>query len=255
MKQHLKSMLSPLALIALWEWAVQTGIINGDFLPAPTQVARAMAQIGPQVLLSELSASLVRVAAGLALAGVVGVVIGTWMAINQHVDNFLAPLLAAAYAIPKSAFIPLLILWAGVGNASTIAVIFIACLIPVVVYTFHGVREVPRVLRWGATTLGGSRANHLVSVLLPAASVQILTGLRIALGFGFTLAVSSEMIASTSGIGKLIFVYGQGGTYDMMFAALSVLVLAAFLADQLFTAFCDHYLRWMPTERANEAAA
>jgi ABC-type nitrate/sulfonate/bicarbonate transport system permease component len=249
----IESTLSPLALLILWDGGVRSALIDPAFLPAPSQIARAFVSIGPSVLLAELWASLFRVITGLLFGCAAGVFLGVWMALNKHVDRFFAPILAATYAVPKSAFIPLLILWFGVGNVSTIVVIFIASLLPVVIYTFHGVHEVPRVLRWSAQSFGVSRWEILRSILVPAASAQILTGIRIALGFAFVLAVSAEMIASTSGLGKLIFQYGQGGNYDAMFAALMVLVAAAFIADQAFTRYRDYYLRWMPNDRARGA--
>jgi NitT/TauT family transport system permease protein len=248
-----KSSISPLVLLVIWEAVVRIEWIDPAFLPAPSQIVRALMSIGPTVLLWELWASLFRVLLGLVFGCVLGVLLGIWMALNVHADRFFTPILAATYAVPKSAFIPLLILWLGVGNVSTVVVIFIACLLPIVVYTFHGVHEVPRVLRWSAQSLGVSRWDMLWSVLMPAASAQIFTGIRIALGFAFVLAVSAEMIASTAGIGKLIFAYGQGGNYDAMFAALMVLVVAAFIADQAFIRYRDHYLRWLPTDRARAA--
>jgi len=257
MRAHtsVRSLYSPVALVVLWELIVRIGLVDAAFLPSPTQITRAFVEIGPLMVLEQLGASLFRVFAGLFAAALVGIALGTWMARNAHVDRFFAPILGSIYSVPKSAFIPLLILWLGVGNSSTIVAVFLACLLPVVVYSFHGVQEVPRVLQWGAATLGGTRGGIIWRVYLPAASAQIFTGLRIALGFAFFLSTSAEMIASTSGLGKLIFAYGQGGNYDAMFAALAVLVAAAFAADQAFVRIRDRQLRWMPTQRANQAAA
>src|SRR5690606_13237623 len=104
---------------------------------------------------------------------------------------------------------------------------------PMIVQTEHGVRTTPQVLVWSAEAMGYSRRDILIRVFLRHALPDVLTGLRIALGFSFVLAISSEMIASSDGIGKLIFMYGENGAYAYMFAAIACIVVVAFLSDRL----------------------
>jgi ABC-type nitrate/sulfonate/bicarbonate transport system permease component len=100
------------------------------------------------------------------------------------------------------------------------------------------------VLVWGAEALGTRPREMLLRVFLPHALPDIFTGLRVALGFSFVLAISSEMIAATNGIGKLIFMYGENGAYDYMFAAIGCVVVVAFLIDRLLLVLTGKCLRW-----------
>ncbi len=113
-----------------------------------------------------------------------------------------------------------------------------------IVQTFHGVTTTPNVLIWSAETLGYSRRQMLGPVFLRHALPDIMTGLRIALGFSFILAISSEMIAANSGIGKLIFMYGENGAYAYMFAAIACVVAIAYAADRVLLVITRAVLRW-----------
>ena len=167
---------------------------------------------------------------------------------------YAAPIVGGTYSLPKSALIPLFILWFGIGTATTVCAVFLACLLPMVVNTFQGVASTPRVLVWGAEALGTRPREMLVRVFLPHALPDIFTGLRVALGFAFVLAISSEMIASTNGIGKLIFMYGENGAYDYMFAAIGCVVVVAFVTDRLLLALTGKCLRWHESATGQGAA-
>jgi NitT/TauT family transport system permease protein len=247
----IQSWISPLLLLAAWEMTVRFGFVDGEFLPPPSEIWAALRQFGPDELLPELAATLWRIAIGLGFAAIIGVVLGSWMAVDKRVDNFFYPILGSTYAIPKSAFVPLFILWFGLGFWPIVLVIFIACILPIVVYTYHGVSEVPKLRIWSAESFGVSRSDLFWTVLIPAAMPQILIGTRIAIGFSFTVAIAGEMIVSTSGLGKLIFSYGEGGVYSAMFAVIAVLLVTAFIVDLLFQRFADHHLRWL--ERSSDS--
>lgn len=244
LENALKSLASPVLLVLVWEASVRLGFIDPELLPSPGQILTAMSEMGASELLPELAATLFRIAVGFAIAAVVGVLLGSWMAISSRANSFFYPILASTYAIPKSAFIPLFILWFGLGFWPIVLVVFIACALPVVVYTFHGVSDVPKLRVWSALSFGVSKRDLFWSVLLPAAMPEILVGMRIALGFAFTVAIAGEMIVSTTGLGKLIFSYGEGGVYPSMFAVIAVLLAVAYIADVIFTVFTEYCLRW-----------
>lgn len=250
----IQAWISPLLLLIVWEMAVRLNFVDGEFLPPPSQILAATRDFGHDELLPELVATLFRIAIGLGLAAVIGVLLGSWMALDKRVDAFFYPILGSTYAIPKSAFIPLFILWFGLGFWPIVLVIFIACILPIVVYTYHGVLEVPKLRIWSAESFGVSRADLFWSVQIPAAMPQILIGIRIAIGFAFTVAISAEMIVSTTGLGKLIFSYGEGGVYAAMFAVIAVLLATAFVADLLFQRFANHHLRWLEVSHSRDNA-
>jgi NitT/TauT family transport system permease protein len=201
-----------------------------------------------------LLVTLMRAAIGLVLGAAAGVWLGLMMARSVVFRAYVAPIVGGTYSLPKSALIPLFILWFGIGTVTTVCAVFLACLLPMIVNTFQGVASTPKVLVWGAEALGTSRRDMLLRIFLPHALPDIFTGLRIALGFSFVLAISSEMIASTNGIGKLIFMYGENGAYDYMFAAIACIVIVAFLADRFMLLVTRRRLRWHESAVAREAA-
>ena len=233
------------ALFAAWELVTRAHVVDPSFLPTVSSVLAAAWELllGGEIS-GNLGISLVRTFVGLALATSVGVLLGTAMAVSRSIAGFFGPLVAVTYSLPKSALVPLFLLWFGIGSTTDIAAVSLACLLPVLVHTYHGVHGVPKVFRWSASAMGTPAWLVLTRVLLPAALPSVLTGTRIALGFSFVLTISAEMIASTDGIGRLIFMYGENGAYSFMFAAIGVVVVVAFVADRLFLALMRLLLRW-----------
>jgi ABC-type nitrate/sulfonate/bicarbonate transport system permease component len=138
---------------------------------------------------------------------------------------------------------------------TNILTVVLACLLPVIVSTYHGVQSVPQVMVWSARAMGTPRYAILWRILLPGALLSILTGVRIALGFCFVLTISAEMIAAKSGIGKLIFLYGENGAYAYMFGGLLAVVIVAYGADRLLLAGMHYFLRWHDSIHAARARA
>jgi NitT/TauT family transport system permease protein len=238
--------ISPLILfVAAWQVICGTGTVDTEFLPSPAMVGAAFADLlsGGDIA-KNLLITLFRAATGLVLGAGCGVWIGLMMARSEKFRAYVNPLVGGTYSLPKSALIPLFAMWFGIGNLTAIAAVFLACLLPMVVNTYHGVVATPKVLVWSAEALGTANRALLRKVFLRNALPDILTGLRIALGFSFVLAISAEMIASTNGIGKLIFMYGENGTYAYMFAAIGCVVIVAFLADRLMLTVTRRLLYW-----------
>src|SRR6516164_594954 len=237
--------IAPLVLIVvLWETATLGGLVNTAFLPSPVMVFVALADLlnGGEIS-KNLFITLFRAGMGLALGAISGVWLGLMMARSTKFRAWVAPIVGGTYSLPKSALIPLFALWFGIGNITAICAVYLACLLPMIVNTFQGVISTPKVLVWSAQALG-TRKWQMLRIYLRHALPDIFTGLRIALGFSFVLAISSEMIASTSGIGKLVFLYGENGAYDYMFAAIACVIAVAFLCDRAMLAVSAWCLRW-----------
>jgi NitT/TauT family transport system permease protein len=238
--------IAPLILFGLaWQAICSVGLVNKDFLPAPVAVGAALADLftGGEIA-KNLTITLFRAAVGLVLGSACGIWIGVMMARSRHFREYVTPIVGGTYSLPKSALIPLFALWFGIGNITAIAAVFLACLLPVIVNTYHGITTTPKVLVWSAEALGTDERDLWPRIFLRNALPDIFTGLRIALGFSFVLAISAEMIASTNGIGKLIFMYGENGTYDYMFAAIACMVIVAFLADRALVFLTKRFLVW-----------
>ena len=236
----------PVALLfVVWELLTQARVVDPSFLPTVSSIVAAVwALLRGGEISENLGISLFRTFAGLGLATAVGIVLGTAMAVSRPLAGFFGPLVAVTYSLPKSALVPLFLLWFGIGSTTDVAAVSLACLLPILVHTYHGIQGVPELFVWSASTMGTPRRLVWTRVLLPAALPSVLTGTRIALGFSFVLTISAEMIASTDGIGRLIFMYGENGAYPYMFAAIGVVVAVAFVADRLFLALMRLLLRW-----------
>jgi NitT/TauT family transport system permease protein len=238
--------IAPLILFGLvWHLVCSAQLVNKDFLPSPLAVAAAFVDLfsGGEIA-TNLAITLFRAAVGLLLGAGCGVWIGVMMARSRHFREYVTPIVGGTYSLPKSALIPLFALWFGIGNLTAIAAVFLACLLPMVVNTYHGVLTTPKVLVWSAEALGTRERELWPRVFIRNALPDIFTGLRIALGFSFVLAISAEMIASTNGIGKLIFMYGENGTYDYMFAAICCVVIVAFFSDRALLVVTRRVLVW-----------
>src|SRR5204863_4041276 len=185
-----------------------------------------------------------RGAAGLGLAIAGGSLIGILMAWYQPVRAAVNPIVQFFYPMPKSALIPVMVLWLGFGDASKVVLIFVGCLLPVTLAAFNGARGTDEVLIWSARSLGASRARVLWEIVLPSALPEMLSGIRTALALSFVLLVSSELIVARQGFGYMIGWLGDGGAYDAMFAVVLTVALLGFAADRLYLMLVRRILAW-----------
>ena len=243
---HVLSAVAPIAvLLAAWEVATRSGVIRTQVLPTFSSVCVAAADlVASGEIVRHLTVSLSRALGGLALSIVVGVLLGFGMAANRHVRNFFDPLLSLLYPLPKTALVPLTMVWFGLTHQAAILVIFLACLLPMVINTYHGVRSVDRVLVWSARSLGTSSRGLFIRVVVPATMPAIVNGVRIALPIAFIVVISVELVASRAGIGNLINGYGSMGVYDYMFATVMTFVAVAFVADRCTVRLARSVLSW-----------
>jgi ABC-type nitrate/sulfonate/bicarbonate transport system permease component len=146
--------------------------------------------------------------------------------------------------MPKSALIPVTVLWLGFGNGSKILLIFLGCMLPVTVGAFNGARSSEQALVWSARSMGANRVRMLWDVVVPSAMPELLNGIRTALALSFILLVSSELIAAREGLGYLIGFLGANGTYDAMFAVVLTVALLGFIADRIYLVLTQRILRW-----------
>ncbi len=237
---------SPLLLLAVvWEAAPRLGLVDPDTLPPLSAVMRAWLRLlqDGDLAVNGLS-SLQNLVAGLALGIVVGVALGIFMAWYRPIEILFNPLIRVLYPLPRSALIPVMILWFGLGAASKIAAVFLGCLLPVVIGAFNGARGVEQVLIWSALAAGAKRREVLWEVVLPAAMPEILAGIRNALALSFILLVAAELLIGQRGMGYLISSFGEGGAYDAMFAGVVTVSAVGFFADRLYLRLMGLALRW-----------
>jgi NitT/TauT family transport system permease protein len=236
----------PLLLIALlWEIAPRIGLVSSLALPPLSAVLSAWFELlRDGDLVTNGASSLYRAGVGLALAIVVGAALGVFMAWSRPVNAFLSPLVELFYPMPKSALIPVTVLWLGFGDGSKILLIFLGCMLPVTIGAFNGARGSERVLIWSARSMGASRLRVLWDVVLPSAMPELLNGIRTAIALAFILLVSSELIVARQGFGYLIGFLGANGSYEGMFAVVLTVALIGFAADRLYQMLMQRVLQW-----------
>jgi ABC-type nitrate/sulfonate/bicarbonate transport system permease component len=237
---------APVLLLALfWELVTRLGIVSPQLLPPVSSIFVAGARLfSTNDIYHQAAVSLLRAFSGLGFAVVFGVTIGILMARLPIVRVIVNPIVQMFYPLPKSALIPVMIIWLGVGSISKVVLIFIGCMVPVIISTFNGARGVDEVLIWSARSLGASPRAILREVILPSAMPQILGGIRIALATSFLLLVSSELLISNDGLGYYIGILGENGSYPTMFAVIFIVIAIGFGADRIYLQLMNRMIAW-----------
>lgn len=236
----------PLILIAVaWETASRLQLVSTSALPPLSEVAVAWWDLLKSgELVTNGAASLWRAAAGLFLSIVIGGAIGIAMAWWRPAQIVLGPLVEALYPMPKSALIPVTVIWLGFGNGSKILLILLGCMLPVAIGAYNGARGSDQALVWTARGMGASRMRMLWDVVVPSATPELLNGIRTALALSFILLVSSELIVAREGLGYLIGSLGANGSYDAMYAVVLTVAFIGFAADRGYQVLQNRLLRW-----------
>ena len=236
----------PLFLLAVgWEAVSRLGLVSSSALPPLSDVITSWIDlIKTGELVTNAGSSLYRAAAGLGLAIVIGAALGIGMAWWKPVNVVLAPIVEIFYPLPKSALIPVTVIWLGLGDGSKILLIFLGCMIPVTIGAFNGARSSEQTLVWSARSMGAGRLRMLWDVVLPSAMPELLNGIRTALALSFILLVSSELIVARQGFGYLIGFLGANGAYDSMYAVVLTVALLGFAADRGFQLLMNRMLQW-----------
>jgi ABC-type nitrate/sulfonate/bicarbonate transport system permease component len=236
----------PLLLLAIgWEVAARLELVSALALPSLTAVAEAWVQLVKDgELVTNGAASLYRAGMGLLLSIVIGAALGIFMAWWRPLNVVLSPLVEIFYPMPKSALIPVTVIWLGFGDGSKILLIFLGCMLPVTIGAFNGARGSDRALVWSARSMGAGRLRMLWDVVVPSALPELLNGIRTALALSFILLVSSELIVAQKGFGYLIGFLGANGSYEGMFAVVLTVAFLGFAADRLYQLLMQRMLQW-----------
>jgi ABC-type nitrate/sulfonate/bicarbonate transport system permease component len=236
----------PLLLLALaWEAASRFELVSSLALPSLTAVGQAWVElIKDGDLVTNGAASLYRGGMGLLLSVVIGAALGIFMAWWRPLNVVLSPLVEMFYPMPKSALIPVTVIWLGFGDGSKILLIFLGCMLPVTIGAFNGARGADRALVWSARSMGAGRLRMLWDVVVPSAMPELLNGIRTALALSFILLVSSELIVAQKGFGYLIGFLGANGSYEGMFAVVLTVAFLGFAADRIYQLLMQRALRW-----------
>lgn len=243
------SVLTLIALIVIWWGVTATGLIEPLFLPPPSAVLQKgwlLMTTGymDSTLWQHLGASLSRIGLGLGFAVLTAVPVGIAIGANRIARGVLDPLIEFYRPIPPLAYLPLIVIWCGIGELSKVLLIYLAIFAPIAIATATGVRTVDPAKLRAAQSLGATRAQLIRHVILPSALPDILTGVRIGLGVGWSTLVAAELIAATSGLGFMVQSAAQFLVTDVVVLGILVIALIAFAMEMGLRALQRKLVPW-----------
>jgi len=252
MRIHKNKILFPLAFLAVWQLLSMTGILPSNRLPSPFEIILALKELLmfglPQgkVLFYHCLFSLVRVLGGFLAAAAVAIPFGIVLGRSKRLHEMVIPIIEIIRPIPPLAWIPLSILWFGIGFKSAVFIIFLGCFFPIILSTISGVLSVDKVLIDAAKTLGAQEREIFYKVLLPGSFPSIYTGLRIAMGIGWMTLVAAEFtgVKSGYGVGYMIMTARDIQRPDYILAGMVTIGLIGFLLDLLLRLCERKSLKW-----------
>ena len=222
-----RTVLLPFTGIAagLFAWQVAVWLNPTSLVPGPVAVARAVGELAVRGLLVKyVVASLFRVSWGYSLALFVALLLGLFLGVSRRAELTMNPFLQLLRPVSPLAWIPIAILWFGVGDISAIFLIFLASLLPLTVATMNAVRNIDPVHLSAARNFDLPVRQRVMQVLLPAILPQLIVAMRIALGVAWLVVVAAEMIAVNSGLGFLIVdARNAGNRYDLVIAGMALI--------------------------------
>lgn len=241
------SLVSVLSLLLAWYVVTALHLIPELFLPSPAAVWQKFLEVSQQgfmkaTLWQHLAESIGRVFIALFAAIVIGIPVGLWMGLNRWVRAVLDPLIELLRPIPPLAYLPLLVIWFGIGETTKVLLIFFSILAPVVISSTYGVLSHQTNRERAALSLGASKRQVLQYVILPTALPHIITGIRIGLGVGWSTLVAAELVAADRGIGFMVQSAAQFLITDTVILGIIVIALVA-VSFELF-------LRWLQKQLA-----
>jgi NitT/TauT family transport system permease protein len=257
-----RGLAAPILLLVLWQGICTAGWVSPQALPSPYAVGIKWAEYllpsqpyDPSTqswylwllsgeLLRDAAGSLWRVVLGFLLGFVLALPLGLVMGANARLREFANPLIQVLRPIPPIAYIPLAILWFGLGNPPAIFLIALGAFFPVLMNTIAGVSQVDSIFLRAARNLGASQSRIFIKVILPAAMPFILSGVRIGIGTAFLVVIVAEMIAVNNGLGYRILEAREYFWTDKIIAGMLSIGLIGLAIDLAMDKLNRHLLRW-----------
>ena len=236
-------------ILAVW-WAVAAmKMVSPIFLPSPADVWRQVVEVGSSgfggaSLWKHSWISIFRVFAAFLASCLTAIPIGLAMGMSRVFRGIFDPPIEFYRPIPPLAYLPLIIIWFGIGESAKILLIYLACFAPMALSTRAGVRSVSIEQIHAAYSLGATHAQVIRYVVLPAALPEILTGMRIGIGFGWTTLVAAEMVAAAAGLGYMILNASEFLVTDVVVMGIIVIGLIALLSDLLMRTIERKLVPW-----------
>lgn len=250
--QKRNQFIFPLVFIVFWQMLSFTGLLSPSRVPSPYQVIEAFIELNIKglpsgnILVIHCIYSLFRVLLGFFFSVIIGIPFGMILGRSKVLQNVFTPVIELIRPIPPLAWIPLAILWFGIGLKSAVFIIFLGCFFPVILSTISGVHSVDTLLVDAAKTLGADERQIFYKVLFPGSFPSIYTGLRISMGIGWMTLVAAEFtgVKSGYGVGYMIMTARDIQRPDMVLAGMITIGLIGYLLDMLLRKSENQALKW-----------
>jgi taurine transport system permease protein len=232
------SVVTVIALVALWFLVTNMGWIKPLFLPTPQAVFVQFRDyltgaVNDRPLLEHFAASLLRVFSAFLLACLTAIPVGIAMGVSRVARGIFDPPLEFYRPLPPLSYLPLVIIWFGIDELPKVILIFLACFAPLALSARHGMKAATPEQIHAAYSMGASRWQVIRHVILPAAMPEVLVGMRIAIGFGWTTLVAAEMVAANVGLGQMVLNASNFLRTDIVVMGIVVIGVVAYLFDLL----------------------
>lgn len=240
-----RGVVFPLAIVIIWSALSNLGWLNSYILPSPLTIwNRYTLLLGDGQLAKHFSASLYRVSIGFLIALAIAVPVGFLLGLVPKVRNYLALSLNFFQQVPGIAWIPMFILWLGIGEESKIAIIVYSAFFPILLNTIHGVESTDIKLKEVAYTYGLSKLSLLFRVYLPSSAPSLCVGMRLGLSFCWRSLVAVELLGASKGLGYLIQAGREMAQTDLIFVGVLTIGLTGMLFDTFFQYLEKKFFLW-----------
>jgi sulfonate transport system permease protein len=238
----------PLILLASWEIATRIELFPRQLLVPPKQVLFTFADLlGEGNLISHLKISFMRMIAGFVFGTAIGLILGTAMGLSKSIERYVGPLLTSVRQVPLLGWMPLLMLWLGIGEVFKIVFISIGAFYPMVLNTFEGIKGVPKEYVEVARVFEYNKTKLLRRVIFPAALPSILTGIRIALSMSWLLLVGAELVAASEGVGHIMTQGRRFFQTDVVMVGVIIIGIIGIIMNHAVVRIEKYFLRWRKT--------
>lgn len=249
-KKIVRGLLLPLLVLLSWQLVTAKGVFSAYLLPSPLQVWEALGELWSSgLLLQHLTVSLKRVFLGFSLSCCLAVPLGIFCGQSKRFDNYCWLLLEFLRHVPPLAAVPLIILWAGIGEASKLTIIVLASFFPLFLNTYSGIHNCDKRLLEVGQTLGFTLREQILHIRIPSALTSIVVGMQLALGYSWRALIGAELIAASAGIGYLILDAEEMSRPDVVIVGMLAIGIVGTVIDYVFLILLRYIFPWQQSLR------
>jgi len=233
------------AVLIVWYVMAGRGTLNEIIMPAPSKVAETVVSlITSGTLWTNLVISVVRVLKGYFIAVVLGVSLGILIGLSKHFERLTVLMIQIIKPIPPIAWIPLVILWFGIGESGKVFLIFLGSFFNILINVYDGIKQADEKYIEVSKSMETPFFKHIFQLIIPGAAPNIFTGLRIGLSSGWMCVVAAELVSSTTGLGYMIMNARQFGQTDVVIVGMLTIGIIGKLMDSLLRAVEKYAIKW-----------